>query len=58
LRNSKIFLSAFGITQSISDWSKQTGINSQVIRARIRLGWKEDDIVTLPVGQVKKSKKG
>ena len=37
-------------TQRVSAWAKDTGISKQVIQGRLRLGWKPEDAVSVPVG--------
>lgn len=53
------FLTALGKTQTLSDWSKESGISKQTILVRLKLGWSEEDAVTIPVGTgIGRGKKG
>lgn len=38
-----------GKTQTISEWSRSTGINKTTIRARIMAGWSVEDVLNKPV---------
>ena len=49
-------ITAFGKTQRISQWAKETGINKALIRYRILAGWNAEDAVSL-VPSHKESKK-
>lgn len=49
-RRTSTLLTHAGKTQSISDWSDETGINRQSIRSRIlNLGWSVERALTTPV---------
>lgn len=37
---------AYGVTKSIPEWAKQTGLTHQAIRHRIRAGWSMEDALT------------
>ena len=39
-----------GVTLSVSEWSKRTGLTREALRNRIRAGWTDEQIVTLPQG--------
>lgn len=43
-------LTAFGMTLSIAEWSRRTGISRQLIRGRLRLNWPPEKIVITPAG--------
>lgn len=45
-----------GKTQTLAQWSKETGILSSVIIKRFNLGWDVDEILTKPVRQYKIAK--
>lgn len=42
-----IFIEAFGRKQTAPQWSRETGVNVETIRARIYKGWKPEDAVSL-----------
>lgn len=44
---SKHLITAKGKTQRISQWSKETGLSPQTIRARLNAGWTPDEAVGL-----------
>lgn len=37
-----------GVTQTLTEWSNETGIPISSIRGRLRLGWTVDDALTIP----------
>ena len=42
-------VSANGVTKTLAEWERETGISQYLIKARIdRLGWSEQDAVTIP----------
>lgn len=45
-----VYLTVDGITKSITEWSKQTGLNRNLIRSRIERSWKPQDVLRIPVG--------
>jgi hypothetical protein len=47
-------ITAHGRTQRLSAWSKETGLSSQLIHHRIKIGWKAEDAVTIPAGSGRK----
>jgi hypothetical protein len=55
-KRKKRLITAKGKTQRISEWSKETGISIQVIRGRLRLGWSDEDAVTIPVSKLQRYK--
>jgi len=42
-------VSAFGRTQTLTDWSNETGLSRNTIRERISRGWSNEDAVGLPL---------
>ena len=48
-RRSNHILSANGKSQTVMQWSKETGIDESVIRGRLKRGWSEKDAVTVPL---------
>lgn len=50
-RRNNRYLTAFGKTLLITDWSRETGIDKTTITTRIQeLRWSVDDAVSIPVG--------
>lgn len=47
----KRLITAKGKTQRVSKWAEETGISKQTILARLRLGWKPEEAVTVSVGK-------
>jgi len=39
-------ITAFGRTQILEDWSRETGISAQTIRQRLKSGWTSEDAVS------------
>ena len=56
-KRKKHLITSKGKTQRISAWAKETGISKQTIQARLRLGWSEQDAVSITVGQKPKGGK-
>lgn len=48
-RRGRVFLSVDGKTQTIAEWSEETGIGLQTIWARINKGWPEERAVKEPI---------
>ena len=46
-----VFISAKGKTQRVFEWSKQTGLSAQLIKARLKAGWTEEEAVSIPAGK-------
>lgn len=46
-------VTANGVTHTIAEWEKITGIQNQTIHKRISRGWREEDAVLLPLGSKK-----
>lgn len=44
-----------GVTQCISDWGVDLGIDESVIRHRIKAGWSDEEALTTPVGTKRKA---
>jgi hypothetical protein len=38
-----------GKTQSVAMWSRETGINQDTLKKRLRLGWDTEKLLTTPV---------
>lgn len=45
------FLVANGEALTVAEWARRTGIDANVLRARIRMGWADHDIVNRPVAK-------
>ncbi len=43
-----VFLTAKGKTQTMAQWSEETGIGESTIRSRLKMGWSEERAVTEP----------
>ena len=43
------YLTANGVTMTLTEWSKATGLKRPTILTRLKLGWTEEDAVTLPL---------
>jgi len=41
-----------GKTQTLREWSWETGIKYKTIRSRINMGWKLEDVFLIPVGSI------
>ena len=52
-KRKNVFLTALGKTQRLSEWSKETGISSQLIHHRIKIGWTEEQAVSTIPGKEK-----
>lgn len=52
-RSTNRMLTAFGKTQTLTEWANESGLSKSTISARIRLGWTERDAVTLPKSRAK-----
>jgi hypothetical protein len=48
-RKSNRYITAIGKTQTISEWSKESGLKITTIHARIAKGWSEESAVATPV---------
>lgn len=48
-RTSVVMLSHAGVTKSVADWARDLGINANVIRQRLYLGWDATRALTTPV---------
>lgn len=46
-RKNIIMLTAFGKTQSMMEWVKETGFNRTTIQRRIKCGWSHEDALTI-----------
>lgn len=49
LRSSKL-LTLNGMTKTMPEWSRITGINKQTLNTRKSMGWSDDETLTRPVG--------
>lgn len=47
---SNVVLEFDGESLCIAEWAERTGITSETLRGRIRLGWSVEDVLTVPVG--------
>jgi len=51
-RTDSRYVTAFGKTQTVAQWSRETGINEFTIRARlVNLGWSPEDAVSRPISK-------
>ena len=48
------WITAHNKTQRLSEWAKETGISSQLIRHRLKIGWSEFAAVSIPPESGKK----
>jgi hypothetical protein len=46
-------LTVGGITRSLPEWSRITGMAPEVLRGRLKGGWSHEQIVTLPLGAIR-----
>lgn len=44
-----------GKTLTVAQWADETGIGYQTIRARMKMGWTPEDVLTLPVSKIRRS---
>lgn len=54
-KRNTVRLEIYGITKSLCDWSRQTGVPANVIHKRLKRGWTTEDAAFLPNGTVKVS---
>lgn len=47
-RRNTVFLTLNGVSRSRSDWARELGLSPGAIKARQRLGWPDDRILTTP----------
>lgn len=52
-----IFFTKDGKTQSVHEWTSETGINTRTLLSRRRMGWSDDEALTKPVQQRKSQQK-
>lgn len=52
-----IYLTCNEITQCLSKWSNETGINADTIRSRINAGWSDNEALNTPVMQYGKERR-
>ena len=45
-------ITANGITQTIPEWARSSGLSVQVVRGRLKAGWSDVAAVTTPLGAV------
>lgn len=50
-------LTAFGKTQCLAAWVEELGLDYQLIRGRLRLGWSDEKALTTPLGAVRPGRK-
>lgn len=50
-KRKNVTVTAFGRTQRISEWAKETGISKQLIGHRLKVGWTDQNAVSIPVGK-------
>lgn len=55
-RNSRL-VTYEGRTQTLSQWTKELGVNRTLLEGRLRLGWSIEDAMTLPVGKGKQNRR-
>jgi hypothetical protein len=48
-RRTRRLLTLRGKTQSMTEWARETGIDVNVINARLRRGWSDEKTLTTPV---------
>lgn len=48
-KGNNVFITANGITLTVTEWSRKLGINHMVLRNRLKNGWSHDDTVSKPV---------
>ena len=46
-----VFLTAYGRTQNLSDWARETGLSKQLIGHRHKVGWSDLEAVSTPAGK-------
>lgn len=47
-KNNTIFVTAFGVTKPMAEWTREMGFSAFLIRDRIRAGWSEERAVMTP----------
>lgn len=52
-RRNNNLITAFGRTQPLRMWSRETGVGWETIRARLRLGWTPEDAISQPATRKK-----
>lgn len=55
-KRNNVYLTLNGKTQILEEWSRETGIDSRLIRYRIKHGWTEEEALTIPV-ETKRTRK-
>lgn len=48
-KRNNVLLTCNGKTMILNDWSCETGIDSRVLRARMKRGWSDYDVITTPL---------
>lgn len=48
-RTSIVTLTHAGESKSVADWSRELGVSANTIRARLRLGWDTERVLTTPI---------
>jgi hypothetical protein len=56
-RRTNRLITCFGKTQSLIEWSEETGIPYTTLRNRFHYGWTAEEALTIPVKRYKKGKK-
>lgn len=55
-KRSNQFLTCRGITLTVTDWATRLGVSTGGIRARVRKGWSDEEILTTPFAPRRKRK--
>jgi hypothetical protein len=50
-KRKNVVIVAHGKTLRLSEWAKETGLSAQLIHARLKAGWTEENSVSIPVGK-------
>lgn len=48
-------ITAAGVTRSIAEWARVSGISADTIHSRLRYGWEPHEAVTEPVNPKKRN---
>jgi len=47
-----VLLTMDGVTMTAAEWGRKVGIKSSVIRDRLRLGWSDEDAISIPLNSI------
>ena len=50
-KRNNVFLTCDGRTQILEDWAKETGIDSRLLRSRMKRGWSDEEVIKTPIHQ-------